>query len=880
VDAEPIGCGPVSRWSTMSGMRLLERAGARAELLAALDALQQGTGGVVLVRGEAGIGKTSLVRAFRDEVGTRALVLAGGCDDLAVPRPLGAVLELADGVPGLAARLADSADATRTLLAALRDRPTVCLVEDVHWADEATLDVLSSVVRRVAELPVLLVLTFRDDEVPAGHPLRRTLAAVPAGLTRRIALPALTLDAVRRLAGPATDAAAVHAVTGGNPFFVTEVLSAGGPDRTPASVRDAVLGRFARLGPAARATAELVAVVPGRTEAWLVEACLGDGADVAGGEAQGLLVVEAGGVRYRHELARWAVEEELTGQRRRELNRTVLRELAERGAPDARLAHHAWRAGDADAVVRHGLAAAEQAARARSHREAAELLARVLAHDELLAPRVRADAYDTFSREAYSADQRDRALAAGRQACALRRELGDPRRLSDSLRWLSRVSWWVGDRPGAEQVGREAVATLAGAPACRELAMALSNQSQLAMLANRDEEADELGRAAIDAAEQVGDVETVLHARVNRGTSFARRDLAAGIDELTDTARAALAAGYDDHACRALVNAAWSAMEQHANERARQLTDEALAVVLDREQMAYAEYLLTTRARLDLLAGRWDLDLDLDIDRIVGHAVHLVPAFEVRGLLALRRGEPGAAALLDRAWSMAIASRELQRLRPAACARAEAAWLRGDPAAVDAATAEVFALALDRGCAWDVGELAVWRARAGLLDEVPDPCAEPYALEITGQPEAAAERWRRLGEPYAQALALLGSADPAEVGTAVDLLDRLGATAVVPVARARLRALGVRTVPRGRRPSTRSNPAGLTERQVEVLGLVATGLSNTEIARRLVLSPKTVEHHVGAVLAKLGVPSRADAVAAARRLGMAEPEDGGGPAPR
>ena len=171
--------------------------------------------------------------------------------------------------------------------------PTVCVIEDVHWADEASLDVLTYLVRRVADLPLLLVLSFRDDEVPADHPLRRTLAAVPAGRGRRVGLLPLSLDAVRRLAGSRVDAAAVHAVTGGNPFFVSEVLS-GGLDGTPASVRDAVLGRFARLGPAARATAELVSVVPGRIEHWLLEACLPE-ADVAGCEAQGLLVADEAG---------------------------------------------------------------------------------------------------------------------------------------------------------------------------------------------------------------------------------------------------------------------------------------------------------------------------------------------------------------------------------------------------------------------------------------------------------------------------------------------------------------------------------------------------------------------------------------------------------
>jgi DNA-binding CsgD family transcriptional regulator len=217
---------------------------------------------------------------------------------------------------------------------------------------------------------------------------------------------------------------------------------------------------------------------------------------------------------------------------------------------------------------------------------------------------------------------------------------------------------------------------------------------------------------------------------------------------------------------------------------------------------------------------------------------------------------------------------ELQRLRPIACARAEAAWLRGDPAGVDAATAEAYALALERGHDWDVGELAVWRARAGLLVDVPDRCPEPYALEITGHPKAAARAWDALGEPYEQAVALLGSDDPDDVGDALALLDRLGATAVVPSAQARLRDLGVRRVPRGRRRSTRANPGGLTDRQTQVADLMAAGLTNADIARSLVISPKTVEHHVAAVLAKLGLDDRTEAREAVRRLRATAQDEG------
>jgi DNA-binding CsgD family transcriptional regulator len=246
----------------------------------------------------------------------------------------------------------------------------------------------------------------------------------------------------------------------------------------------------------------------------------------------------------------------------------------------------------------------------------------------------------------------------------------------------------------------------------------------------------------------------------------------------------------------------------------------------------------------------------------------------VLGLVRARRGDPGQWAPLEEAWALAEPTRELPRLAPVAMARAEAAWLEGDRHAVAEATDGVLPLALERKWGLLAGELAVWRRRAGLDHELPAEVAELYVLQLAGQWARAAERWRELGRPYEAALALADADQEAPLRRALDELARLGARPAADAVTRRLRELGVRRLPRRPRRSTAANPAGLTTRELEVLALLAGDLRNAEIAARLHIAEKTVDHHVSAILAKLGVRSRREAArtAAERKIHPADGE--------
>lgn len=856
-------------------MQLLERDAALGDLHAALDAALQGQGRLVLVSGEAGIGKTSLVERFTRERRSEARVLVGGCDALFTPAALGPLHEIAAQVgDSFAATLSGPSgrgEVFNAVLAELQRLQTVAIVEDIHWADDATLDVLRYVGRRIGRTAAVLVLTFRDDEIGHGHPLQAFLGDLPSSATTvRIRLQRLSEAAVATLVGTVPiDVGALHRQTGGNPFFVSEILASSGTG-IPLSIRDAVLGRAARLSPTARCLLEAVAVAGPRADGWLLAAAVPDlfsALDECLGH--GVLLEQADGCVFRHELARQAVLESIPAVRRAELHGAMLRafESVPSGRADLmRLAHHAEGANDLAAIVSYVPAAARQASSAGAHRAAADLLARSLRRTAMLPDADLAALYEAHAMECYHIADMHGAIGSWREAIGLWHAEGDRLREGLNLAVLAAALASAGQRQEARRANQSAIELLSTLPPGRELALAYGTQAIVHQYKHELSDAIPLAERAITLAEQAGDSQILVMAYDTLGMSTMFLDYARGCRYLERAADLARQAGLDAAVARAYGDLGAVSVALFQLDRAEQYLAEGLTYTADRDLDRSRVYMLAWYAWAHLARGRWAEAADNAAEVLArpsstgARAIALLTL----GRLDARRGLSGwPSPHLDQALSMAGTPEEIRYIGPVHAARAEAAALADDAAASRAEAEACYALALEKRLQWVAGELAYWRWRAGAPDSCPDWIAEPFRLQIAGRWRAAADLWRRLGCPYEEARAL-ADGDFAAQEAALVVFDRLGARAAAASLRRSMRVRGVRRVPRGPRPSTRANRFGLTSRQLEILSLLAQGFTNAEIARRMSIAPKTAEHHVAAVLAKLDVVSRQAAVLLAR----------------
>jgi DNA-binding CsgD family transcriptional regulator/tetratricopeptide (TPR) repeat protein len=863
---------------------LLERDDALAGLGGALAEARTGRGCIVFLAGEAGVGKTALVQRFLEDGSRDARVLVGACDPLFTPRPLGPFVDIALTTGG---ELEDVITAgaipyriAEVLMGELSEStPTIVVLEDLHWADEATLDVIRLLARRLESSATLVVGTFRDDEVDARHPLRVVLGSLSSiRSARRLRISPLSRTAVAELAEPHdADPEELYRLTSGNPFYVTEVLAAG-ITSIPETIRDAVLARAASLSTCAVAVLEAVSVTPAGAEPWLLAGVARQtDRDLAECLGSGMLTEVDGALVFRHELARLAIESSVSPERRVLLHQRALDELRARSSTAndaARLAHHAEGAGDAEAVLLFAPAAGAQATALSAHREAAAQYGRALRHGDGLPLAERARLLELHSRACYLTDQTDASVDSLRAAVDCYRELGDRRKEGATLDWVSNVLWCPGRGVDARVVGLEAIAVLESMPPGPELAKAYENMSFLHRM-----------NADIAAARLWADRGTTLAHELElpdgpvldwvEGAS-ALLNLAEGRDrgreEVEERIGVARRMGRDDVVAGMTLQLVMALAFRGPLSLARQHIEQALALARDIGNDLAHVYLLAYRSRLELNDGRWD-DAAESAELALGERfVSTFPrtlALVTLALVRARRGDPDVWALLDRARELSEPTGELPRIAPVAAARGEAAWLAGRGSTVSEETESAFRLALPGVAPWALGELAVVRWRAGIVDDLPDLLPEPHAHVVAGRWREAASSWTELGCPYEAALAL-ADGDAEAQRAALHALTELGAARAAAIVARRLRERGVRGLPRGPRPATKASPAGLTERETEVLGLVAEGRQNAEIAERLVLSKRTVDHHVSAILRKLNARTRGEAVANAAQLGLVQ----------
>lgn len=831
-----------------------------AALLGYAAEADTGLGRLVLIEGEAGVGKSTLLEELEHRL--TADWFWGACEGLSTPRPLAPLRDIAQDMGGAllaACRADESRDVLfTTMLDGLRDRETltVLVIEDVHWADDATLDLLRHLGRRIQRLRALLLVTFREEGRGTPSQLRVALGDLARQrATRRLTLPPLSLEAIGELvAGTHLDAVEVHRLSAGNPFFVAELLKSNGTD-LPVTARDSVLARVAGLPEPARALVETAALAGGRVDRDLLGTLIDATTDSWDALVDaGLITTEGREPRFRHEIARLAIAESLPPYRSIDLHARILQTLVERGSADeARLAFHAEGAGDADAVLAHATKAGVSAAGLAAHHEAVEHYRRALRFTDDADLRTTATVCDALAAELSTIDHWESSDAHWARSIELWRAVGDRHGEGDALRARSKARWRLSEGAESAALLTAALELLEPLGPGPELARAVNDRAtQLMLVADSDGSIESASRA-IKLAEALGLPDVLSDALDTQACSLfvlgqpwiptMQRALAVALDH-----------GCDTQAARAYTNYYGNLVDARQIAEGERIFLDGMAHCDERDASTFSNCLLAFRAEALEAVGRWDEAGALATDQLA-HAV-LSPINRFHFLVSLarihaRRGSADAPDLLERCVSTALSTGEPQWVVPCLLSRAEWHWLAGrEDAAVDDVRR-----ALDRAQGPRLVAMATVWARRLDLDVLRSDAREAGT------------------STYDAALALLDSNDPDDWLAALPRFDELGAVPAASFVRRRLRNAGVRSVPNGVRATTRDHPAGLTAREQEVLSQLCVGRTNDQIAVALFISVKTVGHHVSAVLTKLGVHTRREAAEAALARGLA-PQSG------
>ncbi|GAB2808825.1 helix-turn-helix transcriptional regulator [Ferruginibacter profundus] len=862
-------------------MELIERDGFLALLQTHFKNIEAGEGHCVLVSGEAGIGKSALVKVFCKAQKEYCNIYQGVCDSLFTPRPLAPLYDVMWQVnhnvePGghhVEERSALFAGFFREL--SNQKEKIIIVFEDIHWADEATLDFIKFFVRRITQLPCLFILTYRDNEIHSRHPLRNVLGHLPPDSFTHLQLAPLSREAVEKMAlEKGYSGEDVYKISGGNPFYVNEILasySKGIPD----NIKNAILSTYNSAKENTKLIWELLSVIPSSFEikylekiepayASAIENCINTH----------ILIINEGRIYFKHELFRRAIESSLSPLKRIFLNKRILdlfQDRFEQNDEIERIVHHAKNANEYEKVVQYALLAAGSAAAVGAHTEASKLYLSAIEYYQGNDKHFLIQLYEAYAYECYLTNQTKEAIIYSSKALPLLKENSDKEKIGNCLRFLSWL-WWINDNlKKAEEFATQSIEVLDNQPSSRAKAMAYSNLSQLKMFSDLLDECIYWGEKAIAMAKELSDNAILSDALGNVGSAQIRIPALhqKGVEKLELNLGIALQNSYHEHAARAYTNLAYNGIIIKDNELVKKYLEAGIRYCEENDLDLWVIYMLTVKSRLKLETGNWNEACDVaEMLMKNGEQTKLIEIYilTVLATVKMRRGDnEGLLNILTEAKSKAFETMELQRIIQVMTAFLEYEWITGQQFIDEETIDSTIKRTEKMGNIYANSEFAFWLLKARGQHLALEHMYEGYETGSVSKAQKAAALWKKKENPYNEAL-LLFEGNEDDKRKALTIVQGLGADAVHEKMKSEMRTAGIKNIPRGIRKTTQSNPLFLTDRELDVLQLLKESLQNKEIAGRLFISAKTVDHHISSILFKLDVNSRTKAVSEALRL--------------
>jgi DNA-binding CsgD family transcriptional regulator/uncharacterized protein (UPF0147 family) len=862
-------------------MELIERAGFLTSLQARFKNVSEGEGHCVFVSGESGIGKTSLVKAFCKERKNDCNIYQGTCDALFAPRPLAPLYDIALQVRSdfwqNNGDISDRAGLFARFFHELNDQKKAIIIvfEDIHWADEATLDFIKFLARRITRVRCLFILTYRDNEIHSRHHLRNVMGQLNPDSFTRMQLPPLSRQTVEKMAEEkGYKGEDVYGISGGNPFYVNEILasySLGVPD----NIKDTILSSYNRLDEETKHVWQILSVLPTGFEIKYLEkmepsyaASIHNCLDLQ------ILIPKDGLLFFKHELFRRTIETSLSPFIRIALNKRILdlfRESFEQNLETERIIHHAKNANENELVVKYAPLAARQAASVGAHIEASRLYLSAIEYYQGNDKDTLIQFYESYAYECYLTNQIKEAIIYSSKSLELWKEKNDTEKISSCMRLLSGLWWNDGNPKKAENFAEQSIEVLNNEPSSKAKAMAYSNISQLKMFADLPDECIYWGEKAIALANELADKAILSYALGNVGSAQIRIPAyrQKGLELLQQSLEIALQNSYHEHAARAYTKLGYNGIIIKDNELAKKTLETGILYCEENDLDLWRIYMLTVKAKLKLETGDWNEACAI-ADNLIKNEdpAKIIKIFSLAVLatIKMRRGDKeDILVLLTETKEKAFETMELQSIIRALAAFLEYEWIKGQHFIEKEVLDITIKMIGQKGNIYDNSEFAFWLLKARKQHLPLSEVYEGYEMSTVTKALKAAALWEKSGCPYEQALSLFEGTDD-DKRKAITIVHGLGANAVYEKMKMEMRASGIKSIPRGIRKSTRSNPANLTERELDVLQLLNEGLQNKEIAAILFISPKTVEHHISSIFFKLDVNSRAKAVQEAIHL--------------